>query len=739
MSISTTFSEKLGEIFIKTLNRFYDALLKLMLVLFLILTFQSHLLNVQSQDTIDDTFESENHSYDIEYILKNYNVFSFGDIAASHINGPVIAQAGVFKLAQDSMDINIPSWNGAKSEYGVSVSDFSRDVPNNNSYIKGDYATTRGFTHAKRLYVGVENDNHLEQMSTNPNLEIVKSDHYLDWNKAYTNLYEQSLNLLSQSERTLSLDDIYTSEDGENYIIVKPYDNLLITQEVFDNYSYLVYISDSKPFDLPMITLNYDLVGTVIEKNNVVVADETAAQSGSINLGALYHSLAYDGYHPSGPYVNGDEKAINIIHNYPYAKTIINKTTQRFGQLVALNAEVYDNVGNVNGNMIVNAYYSPNSESHFWPLSNDVETPRLFDIFARKIDEDTQVPLANAKFGLFDENDTLLETILSDEHGSFAFRNLKLGVYKIKELEAPKGYKLNETIEIISFDDHSSQAISLVFENEKLPTSEDPNPKLYNIRGIKTDALSGDGLAGAQITLYNKDKHELASVITDADGTFEFKDLLLNDYYVKETIAPEGYELGDNEQFITLTPQSDSEIFIHFKNYPLEEDSQKDNHYFINGYKLDYDDDLALAQAEITLYDEALNILEVVQTDDDGFFEFLNLETGIYIVEETKAPEGYALGNNRVSVELSNETEYINLIFKNEKLEEPLLPDSKEPLEPNPKQPLQPDPSDSIQTEEDKPLIKTVKTGIHQDYLILFYSTSILLSLALLLKLKRRV
>ena len=67
---------------------------------------------MHSHDYTNDTFELNGHSYDVNHILKNFNVFSFGDVTGSHINGAVIAKGGVFKVPTNSIDASVPMWNG---------------------------------------------------------------------------------------------------------------------------------------------------------------------------------------------------------------------------------------------------------------------------------------------------------------------------------------------------------------------------------------------------------------------------------------------------------------------------------------------------------------------------------------------------------------------------------------------------------------------------------------------------
>lgn len=64
-------------------------------------------------------------------------------------------------------------------------------------------------------------------------------------------------------------------------------------------------------------------------------------------------------------------------------------------------------------------------------------------IVIQKVDGKTGKPLMGAKFGLYDQSDKLVDSLVSDRDGLVAFSKIAQGSYKIRELQPPEGYAAN--------------------------------------------------------------------------------------------------------------------------------------------------------------------------------------------------------------------------------------------------------------------------------------------------------
>ena len=104
-------------------------------------------------------------------------------------------------------------------------------------------------------------------------------------------------------------------------------------------------------------------------------------------------------------------------------------------------------------------------------------------------------------------------------------------------------------------------------------TTEDG--KTYSVELEKTDKLDpSKKLAGAVYTLYTNQaclpEHKYADVTTGEDGTAKLENVPAGTYWVKETTAPEGYQVDPEAYPITVpNPQNpDEPVKVQVKDYP---------------------------------------------------------------------------------------------------------------------------------------------------------------------------
>ena len=187
----------------------------------------------------------------------------------------------------------------------------------------------------------------------------------------------------------------------------------------------------------------------------------------------------------------------------------------------------------------------------------------------KKLD-DSGNPLNGALIGIFFDTaeeftkDTAITTVMSADDGTFSFTDIPVGTYIVKEIEAPKDYLLDEKSYIVE-----------ITENEQTVELELVNVlKRGSIHGIKIDNLSNP-LEGALIGLFSADttkftkKNALMTATSDKEGNFEFNNLPVGKYIVKELKAPKGYILNEkvyevtieeNEQIIELKIVNEAEV-----------------------------------------------------------------------------------------------------------------------------------------------------------------------------------
>ena len=196
-----------------------------------------------------------------------------------------------------------------------------------------------------------------------------------------------------------------------------------------------------------------------------------------------------------------------------------------------------------------------------------------------KLDENGKA-LPGALFGLFRSDavefteESALMTATSGEDGVFAFENLPVGDYIVRELTAPAGYVLSEELHQVSIAENA-QVIELEVTNDPIRGS---------ITLTKYDADYPDNrLTGAVFEVYRDvnggrvldDGDELLGEMDDeGEGVYWMRELDAGGYLVREAEAPEGYVLDENAYYVEITTDGEvcvveNEAGVGFLNQPL--------------------------------------------------------------------------------------------------------------------------------------------------------------------------
>lgn len=187
---------------------------------------------------------------------------------------------------------------------------------------------------------------------------------------------------------------------------------------------------------------------------------------------------------------------------------------------------------------------------------------------------------------------------------------------------------------------------------------------------IKKADPAGKALAGAQFAIYTEsgsDGEPVDSITTGEDGTATSKLLPYGWYIVRETKAPEGYELDTNLRLRCRISENEQIVEFTVMNYPGNEPGiyivkyDKDNpNKYLEGAQFDLYKDSALTEKIGGPYVTEENG-QVKITDTDA------LNKGeTYYLKETRAPEGYQLDETAHSF-VWGETTTIALYIPNEK------------------------------------------------------------------------
>ncbi|MEK5387962.1 SpaA isopeptide-forming pilin-related protein [Bacillus sp. FSL M7-1431] len=269
-----------------------------------------------------------------------------------------------------------------------------------------------------------------------------------------------------------------------------------------------------------------------------------------------------------------------------------------------------------------------------------------------KKDSESGQLLPGAKFDVIDKDGNVVETIITDGKGAALSKQLPVGTYTLKEVEAPKGYELSSSS--VRVDVAANKTVTVDVLNKKIAEKATGQFEIVKVDANDKTKLLSD----AEFEVY-KDGEKIDTLRTDKTGKVISKKLEPGKYTLKETKAPKGYKLLKEE--IEVVVEANKVVQVQVENAKELGSLQV--------IKKDAESGKVLEGAEFRLKNENGQVVgEAKKTNKDGVVTFENLVPGKYTLEETKAPEGYK------AVELKVEVNVVaNEVVKQEVMNEKVL------------------------------------------------------------------
>ena len=271
-----------------------------------------------------------------------------------------------------------------------------------------------------------------------------------------------------------------------------------------------------------------------------------------------------------------------------------------------------------------------------------------------KVDQDNnEIKLKGVKFNVLDENNNVLETIITNDEGEavtsrYAVRDFEK--LTLQEVETLENYKLTEEPQTIKLE--ANEIVNIVFKNEK---------KKGQVKVIKIDEDNNEiRLEGVKFNVLDESGNIVDTITTDKNGEAISKKLPIDQTYtVQETKTLENYVLTEEPQTVIL--EEDQITDLTFTN-----EKKKGQ---VKVIKIDDDNnEIKLEGVEFNVLDESGNIVDTLTTDKNGeaVSERLPIDQ-TYTVQETKTLENYVLTEEPQTVVLKQD-QITNLTFTNEKI-----------------------------------------------------------------------
>lgn len=310
------------------------------------------------------------------------------------------------------------------------------------------------------------------------------------------------------------LTNIKETDNGYDFI----YENVVLSNVVFD-----IYADE----DI------YDMTGNLIYSKDQLVETLTTNELGYAITSKLHLGKYYikEKTTPLGYIL--DETKYDILLEYKDQNTSI----------IVVDKELYNKRKTMNINLVKYGElfsFKDNNIVYSFELLKDVK----FGVYTK---ENIYDYLGNL---LIKEN-TLIDTIITNEDGK-AFLNVKIpfGTYYIKELQAPLGYVIKDTIYEFEFKNTDTSNIIIdILDKEDSITN---NLIKGGIVLTKKSSIDGTLLADAVFEIYMEDETFVGSFKTSELGVIELNNLPFGKYYLIEKLAPVGYEINNQKYYFEI-------------------------------------------------------------------------------------------------------------------------------------------------------------------------------------------
>lgn len=267
---------------------------------------------------------------------------------------------------------------------------------------------------------------------------------------------------------------------------------------------------------------------------------------------------------------------------------------------------------------------------------------------------DGNQPLSGAVFGLYENKDLAdndPKTAVTNGQGVAEFNDLSAGTYYLKEITAPNGYALDETIRPFKIGGNNDWDVETTIKNTL---------KEYSLTLVKKGD-DGKPLEGVEFEISGNGITKKSA--SGRDGVVTFTGLAFGEYTITEVEAPQGYVKAAPIK-VTIDGSDSAERVIQLE--PIE-----NKHTKLTVTKFAEDGKTALPGAEFIIRNAEGKYVKVdgtsfasfadkkedataIVTGENGTFTLEYLPLGKYVLEEIEAPEGYMIVTASKDFEIKN-------------------------------------------------------------------------------------
>lgn len=265
----------------------------------------------------------------------------------------------------------------------------------------------------------------------------------------------------------------------------------------------------------------------------------------------------------------------------------------------------------------------------------------------------TSERIPNVTFEIRKVDDELIDTVTTDENGR-AFVSLEDGAYYAVEIEAAKGFKLDDTPHYFEV------------ESGKTATVRITNQAVSGILIHKTDSTTGEGIYGVTFILYDSTNTPIGQYTSDDRGYVYIEDLESGRYYLRE-LENEGYVPDTQKK--TVYVKSGETTEIEWENTPITGQIQitktSADYNSMNGWPAG----TPIPNTEFEIYNYRTgNLVDTIVTDKNGVAISKPLPLGRYKIVESRSADFYGLDKTPIEAEIEFAGQIVKTAMTNKSL-----------------------------------------------------------------------
>ena len=247
-----------------------------------------------------------------------------------------------------------------------------------------------------------------------------------------------------------------------------------------------------------------------------------------------------------------------------------------------------------------------------------------------KRDSVTDKPLANATFSIKEVGGSLIGEYTTDRQGHINLPDLDSGWYTILEIEAPKGYILDDVKKDVEVTGYKNQIVEFT------------NRAKAGLQILKVDSVTKQGLKDVKFKVSKINGEVIVTYKTDASGMIYLYSLDEGWYIVQEVSTINGYKIDTTPRNVEV--KSNVATVVEFENIPYST---------LIIEKIDSVTSKTIEGVKFYITKENGEYVGDFATDSFGQIKLSKtLNTGTYIVTETTALDGYKLDTTTYKVTL---------------------------------------------------------------------------------------